>query len=45
MIFLWGDTCYVGDVEFRTRCFYCPKCNIYITFQEMKKFEKSKRKS
>ena len=23
-----GDTCYVGDVEFRTRCFYCPKCNI-----------------
>ena len=40
-----GDTCYVGDVEFRTRCFYCPKCKIYIFFQEMKKFEKGRRKS
>lgn len=39
-----GDTFLVGDVEFRTRCFYCPKCMINISFQEMKRFEKDKRK-
>lgn len=35
-----GDTFMVGDVEFRTKCFYCPKCNMYISFEDMKKFEK-----
>ncbi len=35
-----GDTFLVGDVEFRTRCFYCPKCMINISFQEMQRFEK-----
>lgn len=39
-----GDTFFVGDVEFRTRCFYCPNCRFFISFQEMKKFEKIKRK-
>lgn len=39
-----GDTFFVGDVEFRIRCFYCPKCMLDISFQEMKKFEKSKQK-
>ena len=39
-----GDTFFVGDVEFRTRYFYCPKCLIDISFQEMKKFEKGKLK-
>lgn len=39
-----GDTFFVGDVEFRIRCFYCPKCMLDISFPEMKKFEKSKRK-
>lgn len=39
-----GDTFFVGDVEFRTRYFYCPKCLLNISFQEMKKFEKDKLK-
>lgn len=39
-----GDTYFVGDVEYRTRYFYCPKCQIDISFQEMKKFEKDNRK-
>ena len=39
-----GDTFFVGDVEFRTRYFYCPKCLLDISFQEMKKFEKGNRK-
>lgn len=39
-----GDTFLVGDVEFRTRYFYCPKCRLDISLQEMKKFEKDKRK-
>ena len=39
-----GDTFFVGDVEFRTRYFYCPKCMLDISFQKMKKIEKSKRK-
>ena len=39
-----GDTFFVGDVEFRTRYFYCPNCLLDIYFQEMKKFEKDKQK-
>ncbi len=39
-----GDTFFVGDVEFRTRYFYCPNCLLDISFQEMKKFEKDKQK-
>lgn len=39
-----GDTFFVGDVDFRTRYFYCPNCLFNISFQEMKKFEKIKRK-
>ena len=42
--FSMGDTSFVGDVEFRTRCFYCPKCAINISFEEMKRFEKGKRR-
>lgn len=38
--FSLGDTFMVGDVEFRTKCFYCPECNMYISFEDMKKFEK-----
>lgn len=40
--FSLGDTFLVGDVEFRTKCFYCPECNKYISFQKMKKIEKKK---
>lgn len=39
-----GDTFFVDDVEFRTRYFYCPQCLLNISFQEMKKFEKDRRK-
>ena len=39
-----GDTFLVGDVEFRTRYFHCPKCLLDISFQAMKRFEKDKRK-
>ena len=39
-----GDTFFVGDVEFRIRCFYCPNCMLDISFPEMKKIEKSKQK-
>ena len=37
-----GYTFLVGDVEFRTRYFYCPKCRLDIPFQEMKRFEKDR---
>ena len=36
-----GDTYFVGDVEFRTRYFYCPKCQLDISIEEMKKYEKN----
>ena len=40
-----GDSYFfVGDVEFRTRYFHCPKCLLDISFQAMKRFEKDKRK-
>lgn len=35
-----GDSYYKGDVEFRTSFFRCPKCNLKIPFDEMKKVEK-----
>ena len=38
-----GDTFFVGDVEFRIRCFYCANCLLDISFKEMKKYEKEKR--
>ena len=39
-----GDTFLVGDVEFRTKYFYCPNCLLDISFQEMKDYEKGNRK-
>lgn len=33
------DTYLVGDVEFRTKHFYCPKCKQNISFQQMKRYE------
>ena len=30
----------VGDVKFITRCFYCPKCDFNISFEDMKKCER-----
>ena len=38
-----GDTFLVGDVEFRIKCFHCIDCRLDISFQEMKKQEKSKK--
>lgn len=35
-----GDTFFVGDVEFRERYFYCPKCLNKISFKDMKNIEK-----
>ncbi len=37
-----GDTFFAGNVEFRTRCFYCPKCQKKISFSDMKRAEKGK---
>lgn len=34
-----GDTFLCGDVEFRTRCFYCSNCKANISFKEMKDYE------
>lgn len=39
-----GDTYFIGDVEFRTRYFYCPQCLLDISFHDMKKYEKECRK-
>lgn len=39
-----GDTSFVGDVEFRTRYFHCSNCQLDISFQKMKKHERSKQK-
>lgn len=35
-----GDTFLTGDVEFRTKCFYCPECKLYLSFDDIKKAEK-----
>lgn len=37
-----GDTFLVGDVEFRIRYFYCPRCNLDISISNMKNYEKSR---
>ena len=37
--FSLGDTYLLGDVEFRTRCFYCSNCKQDISIQEMKTYE------
>lgn len=37
-----GDTFFVGDVEFRTGYFHCSGCQLDISFQEMKKYERRK---
>ena len=39
-----GDTHYVGTVEFRTRCFHCPKCQMDISFRTMKEYENEIKK-
>lgn len=39
-----GDTFFVGDVEFRTRYFYCPKCDLEISFKAQKKYEKEQKR-
>ena len=42
--FSFGDTFLVGNVEFRARYFYCPKCGLSISFKEMEKHEKGQHK-
>lgn len=37
-----GDSYLTGDVEFRTSYFKCPKCEFVISFDEMKKLEKTR---
>ena len=34
------DTYRIGDVKFITRCFYCPDCQVNISFKDMKKYER-----
>lgn len=40
-----GDTYFVGDVEFRTRYFFCSNCHTELSLQELKKHEKDTRKN
>lgn len=40
-----GDSYVTGDLEFRTMCFKCPKCEIKISFDEMKRLEKQQKLS
>ena len=35
------DTFLIGNVDFRIRCFYCPNCEINISFEDMKKYERT----
>lgn len=39
-----ADTFFVGDVEFRIRCFYCSDCDFDISFKEMRNYEKNKNR-
>ena len=39
-----GDTFFVGDVEFRTRYFYCPSAIFEISFKAQKKYEKEQKR-
>ena len=43
--FSLGDTFLVGDVEFRTRYFFCDGCQSSISFQDMRTHEKDKHKT
>lgn len=43
--FFVGDTFFVGDVEFRTRYFFCNACQSSISFRDIKKYEKDKSKA
>ena len=38
-----GDTFLCGNIEFKTKCFICPRCNVYISFDEIKKMEKQEK--
>ena len=38
--FSLGDTFLSGDVEFRTRYFYCSSCPCDITIKQMKQYER-----
>ena len=29
-----------GNIKFIIRCFYCPKCDFNISFEDMKKYER-----
>jgi len=39
-----GDSVCKGDMDFRTRVFYCTHCHFEISLYDMKQLEKSKRK-
>lgn len=39
-----GDTVCKGDMDFRTRLFFCPECHYEISLQDMKQLEKTKNK-
>jgi len=38
-----GDTYFVGEVEFRTKCFYCGQCGLSISVEKMREYEKAKQ--
>lgn len=37
-----SDTFLQGEIELRIMNFYCVNCRIFISFQEMKKYERNK---
>lgn len=39
-----GDSFLAGDIEIREKCFFCPVCKTYISFKDIKKYEKTMRK-
>ncbi len=43
--FFVGDTFFVGDVEFRTRYFFCNECQYSISPHDMKCVEKNNAKT
>ena len=42
--YIGGDTFLCGNVEFKTKCFVCPRCNIYIDFDDIKRAERQTKK-
>ncbi|MBD5470417.1 MAG: hypothetical protein HDR19_04725 [Lachnospiraceae bacterium] len=36
------DTNWLNSVDFRTRCFFCPNCEINISFKVMKEYEEKR---